>query len=93
MPPSVLLLLAPFPPPHPSLPPSNTQINPAYNWEDAEWLVQEWGGKTALKGVCRPDDAVKAVDAGFSTIWVSNHGGRQVRESVYIPPVGMFSVH
>ena len=52
--------------------------------------MQEWGGKTALKGVCRPDDAVKAVDAGFSTIWVSNHGGRQVREraSIFIYPLG-----
>jgi hypothetical protein len=32
----------------------------------------------ALKGVVRPDDAMRAVEAGFDAIWVSNHGGRQL---------------
>jgi isopentenyl diphosphate isomerase/L-lactate dehydrogenase-like FMN-dependent dehydrogenase len=59
----------------------NSQINPAFNWEDAEWLMKEWGGPAALKGVIRPDDAKKALSVGFSTIWVSNHGGRQLETS------------
>ncbi|KAG7339076.1 glycolate oxidase [Nitzschia inconspicua] len=32
----------------------------------------------ALKGVVRPQDAIHAVEMGFSTIWISNHGGRQL---------------
>jgi len=59
----------------------NSQINPAFNWQDAEWLIGEWGGPTAIKGVCRPDDAKKAVETGFSTMWVSNHGARQLETS------------
>ena len=52
-----------------------------YSWADAEWLLSEWGGPAALKGVVRADDAVRARDAGFSTIWISNHGGRQLETS------------
>lgn len=39
----------------------NSQINPAFNWEDAEWLMKEWDGPAALKGVVRPDDAQRAL--------------------------------
>ena len=55
-------------------------FDPSFNWDDAEWLCQEWGdrGPVALKGVVRPSDAVKAVDRGFDAVWVSNHGGRQL---------------
>jgi len=60
----------------------NDQITPAFNWEDAAWLCKEWDlGPRAIKGICRPEDAVKAVEAGFTTIWVSNHGGRQLDTS------------
>lgn len=31
-----------------------------------------------LKGVCRVDDALRAVDAGVSAISVSNHGGNNL---------------
>ncbi len=31
-----------------------------------------------MKGVCHPDDARAAIDAGVEGIVVSNHGGRQV---------------
>jgi len=43
--------------------------------------MKEWNGPVALKGVIRPDDAKKALSIGFSTIWVSNHGGRQLETS------------
>jgi isopentenyl diphosphate isomerase/L-lactate dehydrogenase-like FMN-dependent dehydrogenase len=59
----------------------NSQINPAFNWKDAEWLLGEWNGYSAVKGVCRPDDAVRAVETGFTTMWVSNHGARQLETS------------
>ena len=28
--------------------------------------------------LCRPETAIRALDVGFETIWVSNHGGRQL---------------
>lgn len=59
----------------------NSQIAPEFDWDDAEWLLGEWGGPCAIKGVVRPDDAVKAVKTGFSTMWVSNHGARQLETS------------
>ncbi|KAG8461515.1 hypothetical protein KFE25_001119 [Diacronema lutheri] len=59
----------------------NSQINPAFNWDDAEWLMKEWNGPAAIKGVVRPDDAKRAVQVGFSTMWVSNHGARQLETS------------
>ncbi|MFI7067640.1 pre-mycofactocin synthase MftD [Kribbella sp. NPDC050124] len=51
---------------------------PAPTWEDVGWLRAQWGGPFMLKGVCRVDDARRAVDAGFSAISVSNHGGNNL---------------
>src|SRR4051794_15712646 len=47
---------------------------PPPTWEDVAWVVREWGGNVMLKGVCRVDDALRAVDAGVTAISVSNHG-------------------
>jgi len=51
---------------------------PPPSWEDVEWMRQEWGGPFMLKGVCRVDDALRAVDAGVTAISVSNHGGNNL---------------
>lgn len=59
----------------------NSQMCPEFDWKDAEWLLGEWNGPSAVKGVCRPEDAVKAVETGFTTMWVSNHGARQLETS------------
>ena len=59
----------------------NSQLSPEFSWSDAEWLLGEWNGPAAPKGVVRPDDAKKAIEIGFSTIWVSNHGARQLETS------------
>jgi len=60
------------------------QMKPEFDWRDAEWLCQEWGdvGPVALKGVASAKDAVRAVETGFKTVWVSNHGGRQLEDSI-----------
>ncbi|MCT9082987.1 pre-mycofactocin synthase MftD [Streptomyces fulvoviolaceus] len=47
-------------------------------WEDVAWLRAQWDGPFLLKGVCRVDDAKRAVDAGVSAISVSNHGGNNL---------------
>lgn len=54
---------------------------PPPDWEDVAWLVQQWDGPFMLKGVMRPDDARRAVDAGVSAVSVSNHGGNNLDAS------------
>jgi len=51
---------------------------PPPTWEDIAWLREQWGGPFLLKGVCRVDDAKRAVDAGVSAVTVSNHGGNNL---------------
>ena len=45
---------------------------------DVGWLAEATSLPVAVKGVLRPDDARRCVDAGASAVWVSNHGGRQL---------------
>jgi pre-mycofactocin synthase len=47
-------------------------------WDDLRWLREQWQGPMMLKGVMRIDDALRAVDAGFTAISVSNHGGNNL---------------
>jgi pre-mycofactocin synthase len=51
---------------------------PPPGWSDVAWLRQQWDGPFLLKGVCRVDDAKRAVDAGVTAISVSNHGGNNL---------------
>ncbi|WP_019873541.1 pre-mycofactocin synthase MftD [Sporichthya polymorpha] len=53
-------------------------MTPPPSWEDVAWLRSQWDGPFLLKGVCRVDDAKRAVDAGVSAISVSNHGGNNL---------------
>jgi len=55
---------------------------PALTWDDLA-KAREWTKlPIILKGVVHPDDASHALDAGVDAIWVSNHGGRQIDQSV-----------
>jgi pre-mycofactocin synthase len=51
---------------------------PPPSWSDVAWLRAAWDGPFLLKGVCRVDDAMRAVDAGVTAISVSNHGGNNL---------------
>jgi len=51
---------------------------PPPSWDDIAWLREQWGGVFLLKGLCRVDDAKRAVDAGVTAISVSNHGGNNL---------------
>ena len=46
-------------------------------WNDLPWLRSLTTLPLILKGICHPDDARRAVDAGVDGIYCSNHGGRQ----------------
>mmetsp|Transcript_65461 Transcript_65461/g.150068 ORF Transcript_65461/g.150068 Transcript_65461/m.150068 type:complete len:371 (+) Transcript_65461:19-1131(+) len=49
-----------------------------FSWEGLAWLRTATKLPVILKGVEHPADARRAVEAGCSAIWVSNHGGRQL---------------
>jgi len=45
-------------------------------WEDLSWLRSLTDLPLIVKGICHPDDARRAKDAGAEGIYCSNHGGR-----------------
>jgi lactate 2-monooxygenase len=51
--------------------------NQRLSWEDLGWLRSLTSLPMLLKGICHPDDARRALDAGADGVYVSNHGGRQ----------------
>lgn len=51
---------------------------PLPTWDDIAWLREQWGGPFMIKGITRPDDARRAVDAGVTAISVSTHGGNNL---------------
>ena len=46
-------------------------------WADMPWLRSLTKLPLILKGICHPEDARRAIDAGADGIYCSNHGGRQ----------------
>jgi lactate 2-monooxygenase len=55
---------------------------PALTWEHLA-KAREWTRlPVILKGIVHPDDASHALDAGVDGVWISNHGGRQIDQSV-----------
>jgi isopentenyl diphosphate isomerase/L-lactate dehydrogenase-like FMN-dependent dehydrogenase len=48
------------------------------DWSDVARFRDMWPGVLMLKGINRPDDAVKACNYGIDGIIVSNHGGRNM---------------
>lgn len=51
---------------------------PPPTWDDLGWLREQWEGPFMLKGVMAVSDAESAVEAGYSCISVSNHGGNNL---------------
>jgi 4-hydroxymandelate oxidase len=47
-------------------------------WDDVAWLRELSPLPLLVKGIVRPDDAVRAVESGVQGIVVSNHGARQL---------------
>ena len=54
------------------------EMDASFDWEDLARLRELWPGKLLLKGVERPDDALRAAQMGCDGVVVSNHGGRQL---------------
>jgi 4-hydroxymandelate oxidase len=54
------------------------KLDQSLTWKDVAWLRSATRLPVVVKGIARPDDAVRAIDHGASAIVVSNHGGRQL---------------
>lgn len=60
----------------------NSQFSQSVTWDDAAALRALWGPGFAIKGISRTEDAKRCVEIGADTVWISNHGGRQLDTSV-----------
>ncbi|MGH8828593.1 MAG: alpha-hydroxy acid oxidase, partial [Jiangellaceae bacterium] len=58
------------------------QFDPSVTWDDLATYRDQWTGPLVVKGVMRPDDARRALDAGAQGVVVSNHGGRQLDRAI-----------
>jgi len=58
------------------------QIDPSLTWHEVEWFVKTAQMPVFVKGVLHPEDARLAAKCGVSGIIVSNHGGRQLDETM-----------
>jgi 4-hydroxymandelate oxidase len=56
-------------------------LDPSLSWRDVAWLRSITSLPLLVKGIVRPDDALRAADSGVAGIVVSNHGGRQLDTS------------
>ena len=59
----------------------NDELYRTVSWDDAAWMIEEWGGPFAIKGILSVEDALRAAEVGASAVMVSNHGGRQLDSS------------
>ncbi|MDN5797396.1 MAG: alpha-hydroxy-acid oxidizing protein [Intrasporangium sp.] len=59
----------------------NSMFDPTLSMDDLRWLRSVWPGKLFVKGVLRPEDARRCLEAGADGLVVSNHGGRQLERA------------
>ncbi len=50
--------------------------------DDVAWLAETTGLPVVVKGVLRGDDGRRCAEAGAAAVWISNHGGRQLDQTV-----------
>lgn len=55
-----------------------TALSESVTWDDISRLRDRWKDRLLIKGVIRPDEAVRAAEIGLDGIVVSNHGGRNL---------------
>ena len=58
------------------------QFDLKLNWDDISRIRDWWNGKLIIKGILDPEDAIFAEKIGADALIVSNHGGRQLDETI-----------
>lgn len=61
---------------------ANRELDPAIGWNDVDWLRSLWDGPILLKGVLAVEDAIEASRHGVQGLILSNHGGRQLDNTI-----------
>ncbi|MGA0805665.1 MAG: alpha-hydroxy acid oxidase [Pseudohongiellaceae bacterium] len=59
-----------------------SQLDPTVDFDDLAWMIQQWKGPFLVKGVTNAQDARRIADIGATGVIVSNHGGRQLDQSI-----------
>lgn len=56
--------------------------DPGFDWDGLKKIRDSWPRKLIVKGILRPEDALRAAEMGCDAVVVSNHGGRQLDGAV-----------
>ena len=56
----------------------DSMFDPTVDFNDLEWIREQWKGKLVVKGIQNVADAKRAVKSGADAVLLSNHGGRQL---------------
>lgn len=56
----------------------DSMFDPTVDFDDLVWIIDQWPGKTVVKGVQTLEDAKRCVELGVDGVLLSNHGGRQL---------------
>lgn len=59
-----------------------SQLDPTVSFDDLAWMIEQWDGPFLVKGVTRAADAKRIAELGASGVIISNHGGRQLDQSI-----------
>lgn len=64
--------------------PSAPKLNhhPDLSWDHVAALREMWKGNLVIKGILRPEDALRCADLGADGIVVSSHGARNIDSSI-----------
>jgi (S)-mandelate dehydrogenase len=58
------------------------QMDKGLDWDTVARIRALWPRKLLVKGLLRPEDAVRAADAGADGVVLSDHGGRQLDSAI-----------
>lgn len=56
----------------------HSMFDPSLNFDDLEWIREQWDGPMICKGIQTVQDAIDVVKHGADGVIISNHGGRQL---------------
>ncbi|MFV0385994.1 alpha-hydroxy-acid oxidizing protein [Paracoccus sp. (in: a-proteobacteria)] len=58
------------------------QMDASFDWEALAVLRDQWPKRLMVKGILRADDAARCIAMGCDAVILSNHGGRQLDDTI-----------
>lgn len=71
-----------FADPHRQVRNADMRFDAGMTWPDLDWLMAEWDGPVAIKGLLHLEDVKLAAALGARAVVLSNHGGRQLDSAI-----------